>query len=222
MISLFVSSVFWKGMSLNRKNSLCLSSLAEHTTRHMWEFSSIPNCQIYMYSICYNCIVYILNWFLMLQVNYNGLLTFNIPLLASEPYYIPTRGNWDHIVPLWSDFSNYYNGVFSYQQYTNGSVLARATRDINQYFPQKSFTASWVFVVTWKYGPQKSLVTFFGLFVFSYRLYRQWILFLFFSGNPVSSGFNFRWQSFFPSDELWWLRCILWSSGGKTNTTGLK
>ncbi|KAL0179026.1 hypothetical protein M9458_024468, partial [Cirrhinus mrigala] len=31
----------------------------------------------------------------------------------------------------------------------------RSTQDINQYFPQKNFTASWVFVVTWKYGPQQ-------------------------------------------------------------------
>ncbi|XP_048026142.1 sushi, nidogen and EGF-like domain-containing protein 1 [Megalobrama amblycephala] len=42
-------------------------------------------------------------------------------------------------------------GKYWYQQYTNGSVLTRATQDINRYFPQRGFTASWVFVATWDY-----------------------------------------------------------------------
>ncbi|XP_073684042.1 sushi, nidogen and EGF-like domain-containing protein 1 [Garra rufa] len=101
------------------------------------------------------------NTYNQIYVNYNGLLTFNIPLLASEPFYNPTTGYEDFIAALWNDFDDYYSGVFSYQQYTNGSVLARATQDINQYFPQKSFTASWVFVVTWKYGAQQNPVILF-------------------------------------------------------------
>ncbi|XP_050981014.1 sushi, nidogen and EGF-like domain-containing protein 1 [Labeo rohita] len=42
-----------------------------------------------------------------IHVNYNGLLTFNIPLLASEPYYNPTRGIEDFIAALWNDFDDY-------------------------------------------------------------------------------------------------------------------
>ncbi|XP_067226380.1 sushi, nidogen and EGF-like domain-containing protein 1 [Chanodichthys erythropterus] len=86
-------------------------------------------------------------------VNYNGLLSFNMQSI-SGPYYIPTRGAEDYIAALWNDFDDNYSGVYSFQQYTNGSVLTRATHDINQYFPQMNFTASWVFVVTWKYNLQ--------------------------------------------------------------------
>lgn len=87
-----------------------------------------------------------------LYVHYNGLLTFNQPEPASGPNYNPTRGTEDFIAPLWSDLDDMgWMGMFSYQQYTNGSVLTRATQDINQYFPQMNFTASWVFVVTWDY-----------------------------------------------------------------------
>ncbi|XP_043109005.1 uncharacterized protein LOC122355084 isoform X2 [Puntigrus tetrazona] len=89
-------------------------------------------------------------------VHYNGLLTFNQPQPASGPNYNPTRGAEDFIAPLWSDLDDYFSCLFSYQQYTNGSVLARATQDINQYFPQMNFNASWVFVATWKYGPQQN------------------------------------------------------------------
>uniref|UniRef100_A0A8C2DHP8 NIDO domain-containing protein n=2 Tax=Cyprinus carpio TaxID=7962 RepID=A0A8C2DHP8_CYPCA len=91
-----------------------------------------------------------------LYVHFNGLLTFNQPEPASGPNYNPTRGAEDFIAALWSDLDDYYSCFFSYQQYTNGSVLTRATHDINQYFPQMNFTASWVFVVTWKYGPQQN------------------------------------------------------------------
>ncbi|XP_063072034.1 sushi, nidogen and EGF-like domain-containing protein 1 [Engraulis encrasicolus] len=37
----------------------------------------------------------------------------------------------------------------SYQQYTSGDVLHTATQDINSYFPNVTFTATWVFVATW-------------------------------------------------------------------------
>lgn len=102
-----------------------------------------------------------LTWFLVLQVHYNGLLTFNQPQPASGPYSYVTRGAEDFIAPLWSDLDDMgWMGMFSYQQYTNGSVLTRATQDINQYFPQMNFNASWVFVVTWDYVETLDMNTF--------------------------------------------------------------
>ncbi|XP_051769733.1 sushi, nidogen and EGF-like domain-containing protein 1 isoform X3 [Ctenopharyngodon idella] len=91
-----------------------------------------------------------------LYVHSNGLLTFNQPEPTSGPNYNPTRGAEDFIAPLWSDIDDYYSGVFSYHQYRNGSVLTRATQDINQYFPQMRFNASSVFVVTWEFGDRTS------------------------------------------------------------------
>ncbi|XP_021326682.1 uncharacterized protein isoform X3 [Danio rerio] len=62
---------------------------------------------------------------------------------------LPGNGSQDIIAGLWTDLDNRERGVVSYNQYTNGSVLTRATQDINNYFPYLTFTASWVFVATW-------------------------------------------------------------------------
>ncbi len=79
----------------------------------------------------------------------------------SGPLSYVTRGAEDFIAPLWSDLDDMgWMGMFSYQQYTTGSVLTRATQDINQYFPQMSFNASWVFVVTWDYVETLDMNTF--------------------------------------------------------------
>ncbi|XP_067226379.1 mucin-like protein [Chanodichthys erythropterus] len=85
-------------------------------------------------------------------VNNNGLLTFNQPLPQSLPYYIPKYATEDFIAPLWTNLVSFGLGKYWYQQYTNGSVLTRATQDINRYFPQRGFTASWVFVATWDFA----------------------------------------------------------------------
>ncbi len=58
-------------------------------------------------------------------------------------------GTRDVIAPFWTDFDNRENGLVFYNQYTNGSVLQQATQDINEYFPELDFTASWVLVATW-------------------------------------------------------------------------
>uniref|UniRef100_A0A672LJM6 Si:ch73-329n5.6 n=1 Tax=Sinocyclocheilus grahami TaxID=75366 RepID=A0A672LJM6_SINGR len=85
-------------------------------------------------------------------VNNNGLITFTQPLPeVHPPYPFPTYGNEDYIAPLWTELDEVGIGRYSYQQYTSGSVLTRATQDINQYFPGRGFSASWVFVVTWDY-----------------------------------------------------------------------
>ncbi|XDV44111.1 hypothetical protein PO909_012448 [Leuciscus waleckii] len=82
-------------------------------------------------------------------VNNNGHLTFNQPLPEYYPKNFPINGNEDIIAPLWTDVDVSLNGSISYQQYSNGSVLTQATRDINQYFPYLNFTATWVLVATW-------------------------------------------------------------------------
>nr|XP_005156480.1 uncharacterized protein si:ch211-182p11.1 isoform X1 [Danio rerio] len=88
-----------------------------------------------------------------LYVIYNGLLTFTMTAI-SGPYYSPLKGREDFIAALWNDFDDYFTGVISYQQYTSGSVLNRATQDINQHFSPVNFQASWVFVATWRYNLQ--------------------------------------------------------------------
>ena len=89
-------------------------------------------------------------WFCFrLQVNNNGHLTFDQPWDSYSPAQFNAYTGRDIIAPFWTDIDNRGNGNISYNQYTSGSVLSQATRDINQYFPGVNFTASWVFVATW-------------------------------------------------------------------------
>ncbi len=205
-------------------------SLAARTTTHMWESSFIARLNMNT-NVVISQFILDLNWFLEFQVNDNGLLTFNQPSPEAQPSSFPTYGTEDYIAPLWTDLNDFGMGVYSYQQYTNGSVLTRATRDINRYFPQRAFTASWVFVATWDFVQTRNTSVFnlhsapvnhFLIFSFQTqgrRLYRPSIIrfsfFFFFTGNHISSGFNFRRWFFFHSDELWRLCCHIFSSGGK-------
>ncbi|XP_067285179.1 sushi, nidogen and EGF-like domain-containing protein 1 [Pseudorasbora parva] len=84
-----------------------------------------------------------------IYVNNNGHLTFSQASSQYVPYSFPANRSQDIIAGLWTDLDNRLRGVISYHQYTNGSVLTRATQDINNHFPSLAFKASWVFVATW-------------------------------------------------------------------------
>ncbi|XP_062388507.1 sushi, nidogen and EGF-like domain-containing protein 1 isoform X2 [Sardina pilchardus] len=84
-----------------------------------------------------------------IYVNHNGDLTFNQPLFQYVPNEFPENSTRDIIAPFWIDLDNRGKGSISYQQYTTGDVLQNATRDVNSYFPNVTFTATWVFVATW-------------------------------------------------------------------------
>ncbi|XP_056325728.1 sushi, nidogen and EGF-like domain-containing protein 1 isoform X2 [Danio aesculapii] len=86
-----------------------------------------------------------------IYVNNNGLLTFNQALPEGHPYPFPSYGNEDYIAALWTELDDIGYGNYWFHEYTNGSVLDRASHDINRYFPNRGFAASWVFVVTWDY-----------------------------------------------------------------------
>uniref|UniRef100_A0A8C2Q085 Si:ch73-181m17.1 n=1 Tax=Cyprinus carpio TaxID=7962 RepID=A0A8C2Q085_CYPCA len=101
-------------------------------------------------------VIYLLQQFIFfgqtysqIYVNNNGHLTFDGSFNSWTPYQFPGYGGLDLIAPFWTDIDNRGNGVISYRQYTSGSVLTDATQDINQYFPDLSFSATWVFVATW-------------------------------------------------------------------------
>uniref|UniRef100_A0A3Q4HAR4 NIDO domain-containing protein n=1 Tax=Neolamprologus brichardi TaxID=32507 RepID=A0A3Q4HAR4_NEOBR len=84
-----------------------------------------------------------------IYVNHNGHLTFDASWHSYTPQLFPMYGSRDIIAPFWTDLDNRGNGQIYYDQYTSGSVLQQATRDINQYFPGLNFNANWVFVATW-------------------------------------------------------------------------
>lgn len=114
-----------------------------------------------------SCTVFFFNTYcIYLQVNHNGFLTFDTALGTFTPQRFPLHGPRDFISAFWTDLDNRNNGQIYYNQYTSGTVLQRATRDINSYFPGLSFSATWVFVATWyqvAYYPTSGTVSFFLL-----------------------------------------------------------
>lgn len=84
-----------------------------------------------------------------LKVNQNGHLTFTSSRSSYTPVRFPVNGDRDFIAPFWTDLDNRRNGHVYYKQFTNGSVLQRATQDINTYFPGLNFNADFVFIATW-------------------------------------------------------------------------
>ncbi|XP_076864065.1 IgGFc-binding protein-like [Brachyhypopomus gauderio] len=103
-------------------------------------------------------------------VNNNGDVTFDQPFSSFTPSQFPARGGRDIVAPFWTDIDNRVKGVISYQQYTSGSVLTQATQDINLYFPQLRFRATWVFVATWDrvaYYPNSGTETSFQVILIS-------------------------------------------------------
>ncbi|XP_059181103.1 alpha-tectorin-like [Centropristis striata] len=93
--------------------------------------------------------VYFGQTYSQIYVNHNGHLTFSNSWSRYTAQRFPLHGTRDLIAPFWTDIDNRGNGQINYQQYTSGSVLQRATQDINQYFPGLTFSANWVLVATW-------------------------------------------------------------------------
>ncbi|XP_039507439.1 sushi, nidogen and EGF-like domain-containing protein 1 isoform X2 [Pimephales promelas] len=131
-----------------------------------------------------------------IYVNNNGHLTFNQSSNQYDPYSFPNNGGQDIIAGLWTDLDNHVRGVVSYHQYTNGSVLTRATQDINNHFPNLTFSASWVFVATWDkvaYYPTSNTETSFQVVLisgssFSFILMNYGDIAV--TEHPVKAGYN--------------------------------
>lgn len=85
----------------------------------------------------------------ILQVNNNGDLTFDGPFYQWHPYYFPAYSVKDIIAPLWTDIDNREKGIISYRQVTDVRLLNQASKDINKYFSNLNFSASWIFIATW-------------------------------------------------------------------------
>ncbi|XP_063074511.1 prostasin-like [Engraulis encrasicolus] len=77
----------------------------------------------------------------------NGYLTFD----GSSPVEPPNsaHSNTDIIAPFWTKFDNSEHKTISYQQITNGSLLQQATSDIQDHFPDLTFSATWIFIANW-------------------------------------------------------------------------
>ncbi len=90
---------------------------------------------------------------ILLQVNNNGYLTFDEPLSQPTSSYLQSKLNRDFIAPLWTDMDSTVSGTISYCQVASGRLLLAASNNINQYFPNLNFNASWLFIATWDKVP---------------------------------------------------------------------
>ncbi|KPP57232.1 hypothetical protein Z043_125067, partial [Scleropages formosus] len=78
-----------------------------------------------------------------LYVYGNGLLSLGSVLATSYPATIPTYSINNIIAPFWMDINSLQRGVSSFREVTSGSILQQATSDINHYFPELNFNATW-------------------------------------------------------------------------------
>ncbi|XP_032532169.1 sushi, nidogen and EGF-like domain-containing protein 1 [Chiroxiphia lanceolata] len=84
-----------------------------------------------------------------LFVNNNGVISFDEPVREYTPDPFPLVDGRSFVAPYWADVDNVLGGDIFYRQTTNAVLLGDISRDINQYFPETLFTATWAFVATW-------------------------------------------------------------------------
>ncbi|NXE98221.1 TECTA protein, partial [Menura novaehollandiae] len=84
-----------------------------------------------------------------LFVNNNGVISFDDDVRQYTPDPFPLADGRPFVAPYWADVDNVLGGDIFYRQTTDPALLADISRDITQYFPGSTFTATWAFVATW-------------------------------------------------------------------------
>ena len=100
----------------------------------------------------------ILFFFIIFQVNNNGIISFLDKIQTYKPLnFIELENNVPLIAPYWADIDiqnvntgNFNESVMYRITYNDSDILKRASGDINHYFvSEKNFSAELVIVVTW-------------------------------------------------------------------------
>ncbi|NXE29678.1 TECTA protein, partial [Ardeotis kori] len=84
-----------------------------------------------------------------LQVNNNGVVSFDTEVKQYTPDPFPLADGRPFVAPYWGDVNNVLGGDVFYRETTDPTLLARITKNLNEYFPKIPFTAMWAFVATW-------------------------------------------------------------------------
>ncbi|KAI5614384.1 hypothetical protein C0J50_8971 [Silurus asotus] len=93
------------------------------------------------------------NTYSQLNLSMDGYVAFFVPYIDRNAIKNIRK---NIIAPLWTDLDANDGGKWTYQQATNGSLIARANNEINKMFPNDYFSAVWVFVSTWTNVPVES------------------------------------------------------------------
>ena len=70
-----------------------------------------------------------------IQINDNGIISFNNTYNVRTPLSLPLSGTHQIIAPYWADVDTGGTGQILYRQSTDPSLLARASREIQEAFP---------------------------------------------------------------------------------------
>ncbi|NXY91857.1 TECTA protein, partial [Alcedo cyanopectus] len=84
-----------------------------------------------------------------LQVNNNGVISFSHRVNQYTPEPFPLADGRAFVAPFWADVNNVLGGEVFYREVTDQALLEQITKDINLYFPEVSYTATWAFLATW-------------------------------------------------------------------------
>ena len=89
-------------------------------------------------------------FFILKQVNDNGVISFNSPYNVRTPLSLPLSGSDQIIAPYWADVDTRGTGQIFYRQSTDPSLLARASREIQSAFPSsQNITITNLLIATW-------------------------------------------------------------------------
>ena len=89
---------------------------------------------------------------LFLQVNDNGVLSFNTSMTASDPQSFPKAGDrFELIAPFWSDVdTSVGNGSVFYRQTNASELLQKAGTEIQEAFAEfHDYRPTLLLIVTW-------------------------------------------------------------------------
>ena len=87
---------------------------------------------------------------MFIQVNDNGVISFNSRYNVRTPLSLPLSGTRQIIAPYWADVDTRRSGQIFYRQTTNATLLSRATSEIRTAFPtSENVTIQSLLIATW-------------------------------------------------------------------------
>ena len=85
-----------------------------------------------------------------MQINDNGIISFNDSFNAHTPASLPLSGTQQIIAPYWADVDTRIVGRIFYRQTTNATLLSRASNEIRAAFPtSQNITIQYLLIATW-------------------------------------------------------------------------
>ena len=87
---------------------------------------------------------------ILVQVNDNGVISFNSPYNVRTPLSLPLSGTEQIIAPYWADVDTREVGQIFYRPSTDPTLLARASQELQAAFPRsQNLAISALLIATW-------------------------------------------------------------------------